>query len=211
MGTPAEGGSRKGRPKAPQVFVIGGPNGAGKSTIAEIFIGEHLGLGEFVNADVIARGLAGFDPDAAAIQAGRIMLTRLRELAAQRVDFSFETTLASRTFARWLTELRASGYQVNIVYSWLRSPELAVARVRRRIRRGGHAVPEETIIRRYQRSISNLFELYLPIADRWRVYDNSGSSPRVVATAHPPGAVEVFVPDTWARIKEIADASRDQG
>lgn len=203
MGQPPQTATR------PQVFVIGGPNGAGKTTIAGVLIREYLDIGEFVNADVIARGLAGFDPDSAALQAGRIMLERLRELAAARADFAFETTLASRTFAPWLRRLAQSGYEVHIVYSWLRSPSLAVSRVRRRVREGGHAVPPETIVRRYGRSAWNLLNLYIPLATTWRVYDNSGQAPRPVARGGRHEATEVFEPATWRRIREVSDVTRE--
>jgi len=86
----------------PSIILLGGPNGAGKSTISEEVLAGSLAVDEFVNADVIARGVSGFVPDGAAFQAGRIMLARVRELAAAGVSFAFETTLASRTFATWL-------------------------------------------------------------------------------------------------------------
>ena len=83
----------------PSIIVIGGPNGAGKSTTAPALLKGVLGVTEFVNADAIAQGLSAFEPEKVALTAGKIMLTRLKELAAQRQNFAFETTLASRTFA----------------------------------------------------------------------------------------------------------------
>ena len=97
-------------PAAPQVIVIGGPNGAGKSTAARGVLRDLLQLGEFVNADTIAAGLAGFAPERTAFAAGRIMLARLHDLAASRTSFAFETTMASRSFVPWLSQLRAEGY-----------------------------------------------------------------------------------------------------
>jgi predicted ABC-type ATPase len=96
--------------RKPNVIVIGGPNGAGKSTAARRFLKGAMRVTEFVNADVIAQGLSAFEPEKVAITAGRIMLTRLRELAMQRENFAFETTLASRSFAPWIAELCATGY-----------------------------------------------------------------------------------------------------
>src|ERR1700732_1413514 len=96
--------------KAPSVIVLAGPNGAGKTTASRAVLAETLRVPTFVNADVIAQGLAGFDPDSAALEASRIMLERLRALAAQRADFAFETTLAGRTYVAWLRSLRESGY-----------------------------------------------------------------------------------------------------
>jgi predicted ABC-type ATPase len=130
---------------APDVVVLAGPNGAGKSTSAPSILRDALGVDEFVNADDIARGLSDFEPERAAMAAGRIMLARLRELAQQRRSLAFETTLASRSFAPWLAELVRTGYQFHLVFLWLPSPDMAVARGAARVREGGHDVPEETI------------------------------------------------------------------
>jgi predicted ABC-type ATPase len=137
------------------VIVLGGPNGAGKTTSARTLLAETLRLVTFVNADVITQGLSGFDPGSTAIEAGRIMLQRLHALAAQRESFAFESTLAGRAYARWLRSLRQEGYTVHLVYFWLESAELAVVRVAERVRAGGHAIPEETIRQRYDRSLAN--------------------------------------------------------
>ena len=130
------------------VVVLAGPNGAGKTTAARTLLAENLRLMTFVNADVIAQGLAGFDPDSAVVEASRIMLERLHLLAQRRQDFAFETTLAARSYASWLRELQQGSYQVHLVYFWLASADLAVARVAERVRLGGHDVPERTIRQR---------------------------------------------------------------
>ena len=125
----------------PSVVILAGPNGAGKSTVAPALLHGALAVDEFVNADVIASGLSAFDPDSAAIAAGRVMLARIRELASQRVNFAFETTLASRSFAPWLRQLVTSGYSAHLVFLWLPSADFAVDRVAERVRTGGHNVP----------------------------------------------------------------------
>jgi predicted ABC-type ATPase len=173
---------------SPTVIVIGGPNGAGKSTIAPTIIERAFGRIEFVNADTIARGLSALDPDRQAIAAGRIMLRHIGDLAVARKDFAFETTLASRTFAPFLRRLIQRGYQAHLLYVWIRSPDVAVERVRSRTMAGGHSVPEETIRRRYRRSVRNLFNLYLPLADAWEVLDNSLSGKPKVIAARPFGS-----------------------
>ena len=166
----------------PSVVVLAGPNGAGKSTLAPDLLQGALAVTEFVDADVIARGLSAFDPTSAGIAAGRVMLKRLQELAHQRVSFAFETTLASRSFAPWLQRLTRVGYQFHLVFLWLPSADFAVARVADRVRLGGHDVPEETIRRRYAAGMRNFFGLYRPMATSWRVYDSStGPAPRLVA------------------------------
>jgi predicted ABC-type ATPase len=100
----------------PRVIVLASPNGSGKSTSAARQLRGALGVDEFVDADVIAQGLSRFAPERVAMAAGRIMLRRLNELAAARAHFAFETTLACRTFAPWLAQLKAVGYRVHLVF-----------------------------------------------------------------------------------------------
>ncbi|MBD2186353.1 zeta toxin family protein [Aerosakkonema funiforme] len=188
----------------PNLIVIAGPNGAGKSTVAPILLQETLGVNEFVNADAIAQGLSAFAPEAVAFQAGRIMLERLQQLANQRANFAFETTLASRTFAPWIANLRQAGYVFYLLFLWLPSPEVAIARVQQRVREGGHNVPEETIRRRYNSGIQNFFQLYQPLADSWRFYDNSNPA-ETCLIASGRGIIEevIYENSTWGNIKKV--------
>lgn len=190
---------------SPQLVVIGGPNGAGKSTTAPRLLRDTFHLVEFVNADAIAIGLSGFMPESAAIQAGRVMLRRLRQLASNRTDFAFESTLASRSFAPWIRHLRQDGYVFHLAYLWLPEPEIAIARVAERVRAGGHHIPEITIRRRYASGLRNFFRLYRPIADYWRFYENAAASgPRLIAIGK--GAIDLQVHDDelWKRIRRDA-------
>src|SRR4051794_17387848 len=187
---------------APSVVVLAGPNGAGKSTSAPSILKDALGVDEFVNADVIARGLSGFEPERAAIAAGRIMLARLRDLARQRTSFAFETTLASRSFAPWLADLVRNGYQFHLVFLLLPDPEMAVARVAARVSEGGHAVPEETIRRRYEAGLRNFFGLYQPMATTWNFWDNSTESGLTpIASGEGQATLRVSNQAIWAQIK----------
>jgi predicted ABC-type ATPase len=177
-------------PSRPSVVVIAGPNGAGKSTVAPLILRGPLDVREFVNADDIARGLSPFNIEGAAVAAGRIMLARMRDLARQRVNFAFETTLASRTFAPWLKELTLDGYAFHLVYLWLESPETAVSRVASRVALGGHSIPPETIRRRYHGGVRNFFDLYQPIATTWVVFDGAHADLPLIAEGEdgrPPG------------------------
>jgi predicted ABC-type ATPase len=187
----------------PHVVVLAGPNGSGKTTIAPNLLKGRLAVNEFVNADMIASGLSLFEPDAAAMAAGRVMLTRLKELAAHRADFAFETTLASRSFAPWIAELKNTGYRFHPVFLWLSSPDLAVARVAGRVRMGGHSVPEATIRRRYYAGLRNFFALYHPMATTWEIVDNSaGQRIRMIASGRGAVTDNVGSPDTWRQIEE---------
>jgi predicted ABC-type ATPase len=185
----------------PSVVILAGPNGAGKSTVASDLLQDALAVDEFVNADVIARGLSGFEPDRAAIAAGRIMLARLKELAARRVDFAFETTLASRSFAPWLRDLRLSGYDMHLFFIWLSSADLAIARVADRVGMGGHYVADEVVRRRYVAGIRNFFNLYQPLATTWAVYNNSGPVPTRIAEGLASETIGVYHKDIWETIK----------
>ncbi len=189
----------------PRVVVIAGPNGAGKSTLAPALLRDGLGLLDFINADTLAAGLSAFAPERAALEAGRLMLKRMRDLAARRASFAFETTLATRSYARWLSELRAEGYQAHLVFIWLSSPELAVARARERVRDGGHDIPEEVIRRRYDKGLRNFLTLYRPLANTWAVYDNSlRRKPVLVASGRGAAVSDVYRPEQWAQISEAA-------
>ena len=184
----------------PVVVVIGGPNGAGKTTAAGTLLPEGVSIRNFVNADAIAQGLSAFEPETAAFKAGRLMLERLRELAGERRDFAFETTLASRSFAPFLGSLKASGYEVLVYYVWLRSSELAVQRVAERVRRGGHHIPADVIRRRYARGVENFFSLYRPLADRWVLCDNSERE--LIQVAVGAGAsTEILDRETYEQIR----------
>jgi predicted ABC-type ATPase len=185
----------------PSVVILAGPNGAGKSTAAPALLQGALAVNEFVNADVIARGLSAFDPDAAAIAAGRVMLGRLRELAGQRTSFAFETTLASRTFAPWLRDLGASDYEIHLVFLWLSSADLAIERVADRVRCGGHNIPAEVVRRRYSAGIRNFFGLYQPVATSWVLYNSSGPQPTLVAEGLESQPQQVYDMDVWATVR----------
>lgn len=186
---------------SPTLVVLAGPNGAGKSTVAPSVLKGALDVTEFVNADVIALGLSGFDPASAAIPAGRIMLKRARELARAREDFALETTLANRAFAPWIRSLIDDGYRFHLVFMWLSSADLAVGRVAERVRLGGHDVPEQTIRRRYVSGLENFFSLYRPMASSWRFYDNSGEGQaRLIAAGHGNETATCNDTDLWQRI-----------
>jgi len=186
----------------PNVVVIAGPNGAGKSTLAPALLRDTLDIPEYVNADTIAEGLSAFAPEDASFDAGRVMLGRLHDLAEAGKDFAFETTLASRFYAGWLKKLQADpGYRVNIIFLWLDSVELAIERVKERVRSGGHNIPEETIRRRYDRGLENFFQLYLPVADVWSVRDTSYKQSVEIARYTEDAGTTIFDEETWKRIK----------
>ena len=187
----------------PHLILIAGPNGAGKSTAAPVLLRDFLGVEEFVNADAIAVGLSAFRPETVAIHAGRIMIRRLRELAHQKVDFAFESTLSARSFAPWITQIKEeSGYSFKLVFLYLPSAEMAIARVEERVRMGGHFIPHDVVRRRYDGGLYNFFTLYRPLSDQWFFYDNAAASGLdMIASGAGTLDTEVHNPEIWTKIK----------
>ncbi|HAF24328.1 MAG TPA: hypothetical protein DCK93_15715 [Blastocatellia bacterium] len=184
-----------------QVVIVAGPNGAGKSTLAPVLLRDTFGLLEFVNADTISAGLSAFNAEAVALDAGRVMLTRLRELAANKQSFAFESTLATRSYAPWINFLAQEGYEFHLLFLWLNTAELAIQRVAERVRNGGHSVNEDIIRRRYSRGLDNLSQFYIPLADTWVIYDNSGTgSPLLIASGEKKRTSRVVRPELWQTV-----------
>lgn len=163
------------------LYIIAGPNGAGKTTLSYTILPEIFECEDFVNADEIAKGLSPFNPDKAAIKAGRLMLERIAELLENDQSFAFETTLSTRSYVNLVKKAKEKGYEVILLFLALESVHLAIERVEIRVNEGGHNIPVETIKRRYEIGLKNLFQLYIPIVDKWMLVDNSGSGFEFVA------------------------------
>ena len=192
--------------RSPVVYVLGGPNGAGKTTFAREFL-PAAATGEFLNADLLAAGLSPLRPEAMAARAARLLLSRWRELVAKKVDFAFESTLSGRTYAAMLRGARLAGYSVRLCYLWLPDVKFSLGRVRRRVRKGGHDVPEADVRRRFLPSLRNFFMLYLPLADETLLFQASAQPPRLVARWTGSNAM-IFRPELYERIQKQAASSK---
>lgn len=188
---------------AKDLVVIGGPNGAGKTTAATRLLPESLNIREFVNADEIARGLSPFNPEGSAILAGRLMIQRIRDLAKSGESFAFETTCAGRSHVRLLQQCRDMGYRLTLLFLWLSSADIAIARVARRVEDGGHSIPTDVIVRRYHAGLRNMRLLYLPMVDTALIYDNSGPAERFIADRPAGGHLTIYDPACWALIEQV--------
>lgn len=169
-----------------QIVIIAGPNGAGKTTFAEEFLPKEANCIDFINADLIARGLSPFAPEAAAIEAGKIMLEQIAARVKAGKSFAFETTLSGISHASRIRRWRASGYHVKLVFLSLPTVELALARIKARVKLGGHNVPEDVVKRRFDRGIAHFEKVYRHIVSGWMLYDNSGSAPRLIDSGENP-------------------------
>jgi len=191
--------------QSPTVYVIARPNGAGKTTFSAEFLPDFVNCREFLNADLIAAGLSPFAPETQNLRAGRLLLTRIKELTGGKQDFGFETTLSGRSYVRLLNEMKNDGYRILLFFLWLPSADLAVARVKNRVRQGGHNVPEPVIRRRFESGIRNLFRLYRPRLDAWWLYDASRLPPKVVAEEED-GELRLFHSGLFEQIKQSVEA-----
>ena len=158
--------------RPPTIYVIAGCNGAGKTTFAREFLPKEVKCLRFLNADEIARGLSPLQPSASAVQAARLLLTQIEDCLCRRETFALESTLSGKTYIRLFQRARKLGYEIEMHYLWLSSPTQAIARVRQRVRLGGHDVPVTDIRRRFKRSLIHLADDYLPLATRWAVWDS---------------------------------------
>ena len=182
------------------LYIIAGCNGAGKTTASFTVLPEMLKCKEFVNADEIARGLSPFNSESVSIEAGKIMLRRMQELIRVKKDFAFETTLAPRSYVHLVELAKSQGYLVTMVFFWLNSPDLAVARVKMRYANGGHDIEENVVRRRYFSGLRNLFLLYLPLCNFWMMINSSVNPTRLIAEGADNKEVKIHQPQDYNEI-----------
>jgi predicted ABC-type ATPase len=185
----------------PQIYIIAGPNGVGKTTYVNRFLPEQVRCLEFLNADMIAKGLSPFAPEKASIRAGRLMLERLNELLRLRESFSFETTLSGKGYFKFLRECRQAGYRIHLDFLWVPELQLTKYRVAQRVSKGGHDIPLEIQERRFSIGLSNFFSIYRPLIDHWRIFDTSGLNPLCLAEERD-GELLVHVPDIFDMLRD---------
>lgn len=181
----------------PNLYIISGCNGAGKTTASFTVLPEMLNCREFVNADEIARGISPFNPESIAIQAGKIMLTRIDELLNNQVDFAIETTLTTKSYLNTIIRAKESGYQITLLFFWLNDVELAIERVKTCVSEGGHGIPEDVIRRRYFKGIRNL-KLFIQAVDFWFALNNSAEL-KFIAEGKKNEMI-IFDNELWAKL-----------
>ncbi|MXY45591.1 MAG: Zeta toxin family protein [Chloroflexi bacterium] len=172
------------------ILIIADPNGAGKTTFATEFLLNEAGCRTFVNADMIAAGLNPFEPERSAMSAGRLMLRLIDDYVGTGESFAFETALSGRSYARMIPNWQVMGYWVRLCFLHLPTADMAVVRVRNRVREGGHNVEEEVVRRRFNAGWRNFHQIYRDIVNEWRLYDATGESPRLIEERVNDGQAE---------------------
>jgi predicted ABC-type ATPase len=161
-------------------YIIAGPNGAGKTTFIREFLPDEAACLNFINADLIAEGLAPFQPETVALKAGKIMIQQMKEFVSKGKSFAVETTFSGKDYVERIQNWKALGYKIIIYYFKLNSVEVSVERVKRRVAQGGHNIPEHVIRRRYERSWTNFQQIYKLLTDKWILFDNSYNFPVLI-------------------------------
>lgn len=159
-----------------KIVVIAGPNGAGKTTFAKQYLGQFEPPILFVNADLMAAGIAPLSPESVAILAGRLMIEQIDRLVEQRKSFAFETTLSGKGYAKKLAVWSALGYEITVIFLKLPSVCHAIQRVRAQVAQGGHDIPEAVIRRRFDAGWKNFETVYKSLASAWYVVDANDHS-----------------------------------
>jgi predicted ABC-type ATPase len=172
--------------ETPRTIIVAGPNGAGKTTFAREFLSGEAACPVFINADLIASGIAPFAPKTASLRTGRLMLQELTRPFATRTSFAFETTLSGRGYLRLIDEWKKTGYRVKLIFLQLASTKEAIARVAQRVKQGNHYIPEEVIRHRFVAGKNNFEQLYAPVVDAWALYDDAGSVPALIDWSERP-------------------------
>jgi predicted ABC-type ATPase len=192
-----------------RLMMIAGPNGAGKTTTANAFLSQQKDLyDDFLNADHIAQGLSPLHPESVNRQAGELMIKRFHDHLKLNVSFAFETTASGISYANHLKKAKENGYEINLMFLWLSSPDQAVKRVAQRVRQGGHNIPEDDIRRRYHRGLKNLLNLYLPLASTALILDNSSAESgtrKIIARKDLGFQLQVEDEEIWEKIQRSAN------
>jgi predicted ABC-type ATPase len=186
---------------SPNLYIVAGPNGVGKTTFAREFLPKYADCRNFINADLIAQGVAPFAPETAAVRAGRIMLEEIEDFARKGIDFAFETTLSGRSYLKLIRDLKTQGYKVTIYFLWAPTLEVTGLRVKERVLKGGHDIPEADQNRRFARTLRIFLISYRELADAWILFDNSSFEPVPIAERQQ-GETRIIKPEIYQLLME---------
>ena len=171
------------------LYIIAGPNGSGKSTLAHQLL--PVKMLEFLNADEIALEINPDAIDKVKITAGKEYFKRLKAFFDNEKSFIIETTLSGQTLEKTIEKARRLNYEIILVYVFIDNPQICIERIKVRVKKGGHNIPDEDVIRRYKRSKENFYHLYKDLVDEWAIYYN-GKNNFVEVLKYENGSIEIL-------------------
>lgn len=154
-----------------KAVIIAGANGSGKTTFARIFVEQYQF--DFVNADEIASSVTPGDLNETNIKAGKLFFKQIDKLIDEEKNLIIESTLSGRSLLNWIKKIKARGYFTKIIYVFLETPKMCIERIKDRVLKGGHFIPDNDVMRRYARSKKNFWLYYKNEVDEWNLIHNS--------------------------------------
>ena len=190
------------------LYIISGANGSGKSTLAEVLLKEkNL---EFLNADEIAKELAPNAINSVPISAGKEYFKRLKLYFDNKKSFAVESTLSGNNVIRIIKRAQDLNYKIILVYSFLQNCTTCIERVKKRVKNGGHNVPEEDIIRRYYKSIIKFWNEYRFMVDEWTLFFNGYDYAPIIVSFGVQDKYEVINKQIQDKFNSILKLAKEQ-
>jgi predicted ABC-type ATPase len=154
-----------------EAVIIAGANGSGKTTFARLFAEQYPF--DFINADEIAYSIDPNDVDGTKIKAGKLFFEQIDKLINEGKKLIIESTLSGRSLLNWIKKIKDKGYFIKIIYVFLETHQMCIERIKDRVLKGGHFIPDKDVIRRYDRSKKNFWLYYKDEVDEWYLIHNS--------------------------------------
>lgn len=149
----------------PIYTIIGGVNGAGKSSLTGSLKYQRTDLGKIIDVDKLALQYGGN------IEGGKAAIAMQERYLREGISFTQETTLSGQRPLKMVKEAKAAGYYVRLFYIAVSSPEEALERIKNRVAKGGHDIPKEDVLRRFEGRFEALAKI-LPHCDEAVFFDN---------------------------------------
>jgi len=160
-----------------ELIILAGANGSGKTSVATTILKANDY--KFLNADEIEKTLD--DIEKSPLKAGRIFFQNLNRYIEENKSFVIETTLSGNYLLKYIANLKKKRYKITIVFVFVKNPKVCIDRIKCRVKKGGHHVPDEDVVRRYYRGKTNFWNEYKSKVNEWYLFYNSNTTPERIA------------------------------